>query len=178
MKKLSLLTLLLVLCAIIVATAPGYNFVVDEEVSAYRGHYKLDNGKPYVIDADGKHLLLLAPQEALDSLGIKLIDGDSLYVEAAKTKGGLLVTTMMQNEEFYSLRTNDLAYNYYDEQTTVKINPKGCIGCKLCVSQCPVGAISMENGKAVIDNDRCVSCGICVEGNGKFRGCPVRAITK
>ncbi len=58
-----------------------------------------------------------------------------------------------------------------------KVNADKCIGCQLCVSKCPVGAITMVKGKAVIDADKCVGCGICADGDGyNFNGCPVDAI--
>ena len=37
-----------------------------------------------------------------------------------------------------------------------------CIGCKLCEKSCPHGAIVVKNNVAVIDYDKCTSCGICV----------------
>lgn len=40
------------------------------------------------------------------------------------------------------------------------INEK-CIGCKLCVPACPLGAIKVENRKAIIDLDKCNLCGAC-----------------
>jgi len=58
------------------------------------------------------------------------------------------------------------------------VESKTCIGCRLCVSSCPVKAISMQNGKAVIDTEKCISCGLCKNGNPStgYKGCPVDAI--
>jgi ferredoxin len=59
------------------------------------------------------------------------------------------------------------------------VNEDTCIGCQLCVSPCPVGAITMVNGKAVIDQSKCIGDDICISGNGDdFAGCPVNAISK
>jgi len=59
------------------------------------------------------------------------------------------------------------------------VDSSKCIGCQLCVKVCPVNAISMKDGKAVIDIDKCINCGICEKGNGKnYRGCPVSAISQ
>ena len=46
-----------------------------------------------------------------------------------------------------------------------------CISCGLCVDACPQNAMSLVDGKAVIDLRRCTSCGQCVEV------CPVQAIS-
>jgi len=59
-----------------------------------------------------------------------------------------------------------------------RVDSNKCIGCSLCVNQCPEGAISIVNGKAVINAEKCNDCGICVTGNGHFNGCPVKAIEK
>lgn len=52
----------------------------------------------------------------------------------------------------------------------MKVDREQCIGCESCMAVCPVGAISMVDGKAVIDSETCISCGACV---GE---CPVEAI--
>ncbi len=50
-----------------------------------------------------------------------------------------------------------------------KINVDECLGCGACESECPVGAISEQDGKYVINADECLDCGAC-EGV-----CPVGA---
>ncbi|QYZ78367.1 4Fe-4S dicluster domain-containing protein [Methanofollis formosanus] len=45
-----------------------------------------------------------------------------------------------------------------------------CVGCETCVDECPVEAITMEDGIAVIDKDLCTDCGTCVDV------CPAEAI--
>ena len=49
-----------------------------------------------------------------------------------------------------------------------------CRGCKKCTvaESCPTKAVSVVNGKAVIDTDKCTNCGVCV---GK---CPFGAVPK
>lgn len=36
-----------------------------------------------------------------------------------------------------------------------------CVSCGACEGQCPVGAISMGDGKFEIDPDKCIDCGSC-----------------
>jgi len=41
------------------------------------------------------------------------------------------------------------------------IDEDKCAGCKICVKECPVDAISMKEEKAVIDMEKCIRCGKC-----------------
>jgi ferredoxin len=44
------------------------------------------------------------------------------------------------------------------------INEDLCVSCGVCVDDCPVEAITLEQGqKAVIDEDECIRCGKCHE---------------
>ena len=52
------------------------------------------------------------------------------------------------------------------------INENTCIKCGLCVLKCPRGAISKEDGSfPLINTDECIGCGACQNA------CPVKAIT-
>ena len=51
------------------------------------------------------------------------------------------------------------------------VNKDKCIGCRTCVDCCPVGAISIENGKAKINPQLCIKCGTCMAV------CPENAIS-
>ena len=44
----------------------------------------------------------------------------------------------------------------------VWVEKSECVGCESCLDTCPVGAISMSDGIAII-SDKCNSCGACVE---------------
>lgn len=51
------------------------------------------------------------------------------------------------------------------------VEKDACVGCETCVGTCPVEAISMVDGKALVD-ESCIECGSCVSV------CPVSAITQ
>lgn len=38
-----------------------------------------------------------------------------------------------------------------------------CTGCEICVNECRVGAISMDEGIALIHESKCIRCGTCHE---------------
>lgn len=39
-----------------------------------------------------------------------------------------------------------------------------CVGCSMCVADCPAGCISLEDGKARVNENKCIGCGECVIG--------------
>lgn len=55
----------------------------------------------------------------------------------------------------------------------MKVNQEKCIGCGLCIPYCPAFAISMVDGKAVIDEETCFECGNCARP--RVVRCPVGA---
>ncbi|MBR1591932.1 MAG: RnfABCDGE type electron transport complex subunit B [Ruminococcus sp.] len=65
----------------------------------------------------------------------------------------------------------DVLCSSADNGKITKSNCKnGCIGCKMCEKKCPDGAITVKDFHAVIDYDKCTSCGECAAV------CPVKAI--
>jgi len=56
-------------------------------------------------------------------------------------------------------------------KTQVSKNCKnGCIKCELCVKNCPLQCIKMNNGIPAVDYSVCTACGICAEK------CPVKVM--
>ena len=45
-----------------------------------------------------------------------------------------------------------------------------CTGCSICVDECPVGAMSIDGGKASIDEENCIRCARCHDV------CPEKAV--
>lgn len=100
-----------------------------------------------------------------DTIKVKGIMQDAVLQVAELTKSEIIFLPVLQ-EEIKAATSGH------------KVNPSKCIGCQLCVKTCPVGAISMQKGKAVIDVNKCIQCGICINGNGQgWKGCPVGAIS-
>ena len=45
----------------------------------------------------------------------------------------------------------------------LKVRRELCLGCGLCVQNCPQGAIHLFWGQAQIDPNKCNSCGLCLQ---------------
>jgi predicted aldo/keto reductase-like oxidoreductase len=84
-------------------------------------------------------------------------------------KGISSVAVGMVNQE--ELELNLKIFNDEEipqELLTQKIKPSKklfilslCKGCGTCVKTCPNNALSLENGKAVVDHKLCILCGYC-----------------
>src|SRR5512136_2793024 len=52
---------------------------------------------------------------------------------------------------------------------SVTLDTEKCKGCTNCIKRCPVEAIRVRDGKAMIVEERCIDCGECI------RECPNHA---
>ncbi len=49
-----------------------------------------------------------------------------------------------------------------EETEEIKRKALFCVGCGICVSRCPEDALSLSEGRVMLDEERCVSCGKCL----------------
>ena len=57
--------------------------------------------------------------------------------------------------------------------TSIRLDPKRCIGCTHCARTCPTEAIRIKSGKAVISAERCIECGMCIKVCPRHANSPV-----
>ena len=74
---------------------------------------------------------------------------------AAVCPRNLIVSMPYKNEMYVSCASTARP------KISAKVCNNGCIACRKCEKICHVGAISIVNNVAVIDYDKCVSCGLC-----------------
>lgn len=164
----------------IIASIWGFLVAADlPELLEYKG-FAVYNKTHLYLQTDASMLrLLLAPKSYLDSLDFHPNAGDSLSVQGWLQGDKLLVSRIYTGDynNLYLFR-NEEGLHYFGDIASYAVDPKKCISCKLCVSPCPTGAITISNGKATINPDKCIECGICIDGHNKFKGCPVSAIKK
>lgn len=76
----------------------------------------------------------------------------------------------MLRKIIFALLTVSVLALFAADSSKHQVLPEKCIGCTLCVQNCPVKAIQMVGNKAVIDPSKCINCGLCASK------CPVKAI--
>ena len=69
---------------------------------------------------------------------------------------------MAQQTQRIHERIRQLEQQGQTRAAAVKVDTEKCTGCGICVDICPVEAISLDNGVAVVDEGTCTACGLCV----------------
>ena len=102
-------------------------------------------------------------KEAADFLNVL---GSMVY---AKELGMLMVKTETGNTKLFSngnllvsSETKEKAVSLFKEAAKQLVRLSRCTGCGICVKACPVGAVSMNEGKPSV-RENCIRCGKCTE---------------
>lgn len=90
-------------------------------------------------------------------------------------KGGKMVIELMGPGEAIKkgieyLKTKGVIVQSIEEG--VRKDEEKCTQCGLCISICPVGALTVDkkSAKIIFDEDKCVVCGLCIDA------CPTTAM--
>ncbi len=69
------------------------------------------------------------------------------------------------SEEFFTNRNHEIFFIKRDlrgrRNGTVEINHPACQLCEVCVKNCPVEALAIEDDKVTVNHDECISCRNC-----------------
>jgi Pyruvate/2-oxoacid:ferredoxin oxidoreductase delta subunit len=142
------------------------------------GKLTVKNSQYLLQSGNELRILSLIPPAAMDSLGFHPVDNDTLIVTGIENPKDLVCVSAIWKGTTYTFRDAE-GNPIWKGISSWTVNPAKCIGCKLCVMNCPADAITMVKNKAVIDQSKCTGCNICVAGNGaNFKGCPTKAISK
>jgi len=190
MKK-SILVILLVMLAILLFAAHvhkmrGKDVVEKGKPAKISGELINEDGEWYLKKGKEKIEMHFGPEEYRKGLGVTIKPQKKFSAKGFIYKGSFAISTFTYNDTIVTLRDkngkalwNSSEHDAKKHKPFYVIDRKKCIGCRLCVSSCPVNAIEMKGGRAIIDADKCIACGICENGNGStYKGCPVSAISK
>lgn len=150
------------------------------DLEIFEGKLKNMGSEWFIISNGDFFQLNLAPEKFLKENNLILVSKEHFKAEGVIIDEVINVYRIHTDNSIIELR--DVTGNpLWQEEKQIghfHVNPKMCIGCQLCVSICPTNAISMVHGRAIIDADKCIDCGICEFGNGDYKGCPTNAIKK
>lgn len=184
MKKISIILSLILLASISLLIAEithiGCVDVIKKGVKQeVEGKLYQKDGEWYLKDAKQEYLMHFGPAHAVEYFKVELKEQDNFKAKGYYLENNFAITSFDYEEKTIKLRdeetgaplwAGDACGSHQKNSDKYSVKPDKCISCKICVSKCPTKAISMVDGKAVIDPEKCINCGICA------KACPTKAI--
>lgn len=132
--------------------------ILDNSITGMTGHQQNPTtGK----NLKGDPAAAVNLEELCRAIGIKRVRVVDPY-HLAETEAAIKEELAADEASVIISRRPCALLKYVKHNPPVAVESDKCVGCKMCMKLgCP--AISMRDGKAVIDHTQCVGCGICQE---------------
>lgn len=132
--------------------------ILDNSITGMTGHQQNPTtGK----NLKGDPAAAVNIEELCKAIGIKRVRVVDPY-SLAETEAAIKEELAVEEPSVIISRRPCALLKYVKHKPALKVEADKCKGCKACMKLgCP--AISMNDGKAVIDHTQCVGCGICQE---------------
>ena len=132
--------------------------ILDNSITGMTGHQQNPTSGKNLRGEPASAVDLEALVKAMGIKRVRVVDpyklaetGEALKEELAADEASVVIS-----------RRPCALLKHVKHNPPLAVNCDKCVGCKMCMKLgCP--AISMKNGKAVIDHTQCVGCGICKE---------------
>ncbi len=132
--------------------------ILDNSITGMTGHQQNPTtGK----NLKGDPAAAVNLEELCKAIGIKRVRVVDPY-SLAETEAAIREELAADEASVIISRRPCALLKYVQHKPALKVDSDKCKSCKMCMKLgCP--AISMKDGKAVIDHTQCVGCGICQE---------------
>jgi indolepyruvate ferredoxin oxidoreductase alpha subunit len=132
--------------------------ILDNSITGMTGHQQNPTtGK----NLKGDPAAAVNLEELCKAIGIKRVRVVDPY-SLAETEAAIKEELAAEEPSVIISRRPCALLKYVQHKPALTVDTDKCVGCKMCMKLgCP--AISMKDGKAVIDHTQCVGCGICQE---------------
>jgi indolepyruvate ferredoxin oxidoreductase alpha subunit len=132
--------------------------ILDNSITGMTGHQQNPTtGK----NLKGDPAAAVNLEELCKAIGIKRVRVTDPY-KLAETEAAIKEELAADEASVIISRRPCALLKYVKHNPPLKVNADKCVGCKMCMKLgCP--AISIRDGKAIIDHTQCVGCGICQE---------------
>ena len=132
--------------------------ILDNSITGMTGHQQNPTTGNNLKDDPAAAVNLEELCKAIGIKRVRVVDPYSL----AETEAAIKEELAVEEPSVIISRRPCALLKYVKHKPALKVEADKCKGCKACMKLgCP--AISMNDGKAVIDHTQCVGCGICQE---------------